>query len=90
MSPELSQLIESARSVTMSDAEKQEQRASFAYSNTRNDKIVTPETVRMETVRMETVRMETMRMETVRQETVRQETVRMETVRSAAEELQPC
>jgi hypothetical protein len=85
MSRELSQLIESARKVTMSDREKQEQRLSFASSNTRNNKANALETVRMETVRKETVRNET-----VRAETVRMETVRMETVRAAEEELQLC
>ena len=84
MSPELSRLIESARTVSMSDEEKQLQRLSFASSNTQ-----TQQPSKLETVRMETVRLETVRRETIRMETVRMETVRMETVR-CAEELQPC
>lgn len=47
MSPELNTLIEMARRVQMSDADKQEQRISFAYGNTKleNDDI-TWDTVR--------------------------------------------
>jgi hypothetical protein len=47
MSPELQELIEMARKVEMSEADKQEQRISFAYGNTRfeNDDI-TWDTVR--------------------------------------------
>jgi hypothetical protein len=47
MSPELNQLIEMARRVEMSEQEKQEQRISFAYGNTKleNDDI-TWDTVR--------------------------------------------
>lgn len=75
MTPELNELIEAARRVKMSDEEKQQQRISFAYGNTRME---SKELMR-----------ETVRKETVRQETVRRETIRQETVRSAAEELQP-
>jgi hypothetical protein len=47
MSPELNELIEMARRVEMSDEDKQEQRISFAYGNTKfeNDDI-TWDTVR--------------------------------------------
>jgi hypothetical protein len=47
MSPELNQLIEMARRVQMSEDDRQEQRISFAYGNTRfeNDDI-TWDTVR--------------------------------------------
>jgi len=79
MSPELSRLIESARTVSMTDEEKQLQRLSFASSNTQTHQALNLETVRMETVRLETVRMETVRLETVRMETVQ-----------CVEELQPC
>ena len=47
MSPELNQLIEMARKVQMTEDDRQEQRISFAYGNTKfeNDDI-TWETVR--------------------------------------------
>jgi hypothetical protein len=47
MSDELNQLIEMARKVSMSDEQKEQQRLSFAYGNTRieNDDI-TWDTVR--------------------------------------------
>jgi hypothetical protein len=47
MSPELAQLIEMARKVEMTENDKQEQRISFAYGNTKfeNDDI-TWDTVR--------------------------------------------
>jgi hypothetical protein len=47
MSPELNELIEMARRVQMSDDEKQEQRISFAYGNTKfENEDITWDTVR--------------------------------------------
>jgi hypothetical protein len=47
MSPELNQLIEMARRVEMSENDKQEQRISFAYGNTKfENEDITKATVR--------------------------------------------
>ncbi|HME59276.1 MAG TPA: hypothetical protein VKF63_13115 [Terracidiphilus sp.] len=47
MSPELNELIEMARRVEMSDDDKQEQRISFAYGNTKfENEDITWDTVR--------------------------------------------
>ena len=47
VSPELSVLIEKARAVEMTAAEKEQQRRSFAYGNTHiENPLVTRETVR--------------------------------------------
>jgi hypothetical protein len=47
MSPELNELIEMARRVQMSDDERQEQKISFAYGNTKfENEDITWDTVR--------------------------------------------
>jgi len=47
MSPELNELIEMARKVEMSEEDRQEQRISFAYGNTKfENEDITWETVR--------------------------------------------